>query len=215
MQRTLNILKASLFAAGTLLALFGCLLLFQASSAIQHADANLKAVTGQANDLLGQMQKTVLMSQKLMNDGRLTLDNVNKGAIDERMYFERDMPKMMAQAHAVLANVTTATADLHPLLAEVTARTHALEPIETNAAGLLADASRTVADPHIAASLVNIDAATASLAVTSSESAATMGSVKAIAADGQAEVHSMLHPKPLVSIANWTLKVVHAMGGWF
>jgi hypothetical protein len=72
-----------------------------------------------------------------------------------------------------------------------------------------------VRDPHIAASLQNIEISTQQLAVTSRESAAAMGSVQAMAKDGQDEVHKLTHPKPLDQIADWTLKVVHAIGGFF
>lgn len=215
MRRTLEVLLALTLFVAIMVGASVFVLLVQASFAVKHADDELSATFTNLNGAIAQVHITTVQAGKLINDARLSADNLNKAAIDERFYFEHQLPVLMDQARSILANVQTATADLHPLLTETTARTHDLALIEATAAQLVADADMTVRDPHIAASLVNIEAATAQLAVTSRESAATMGSVQAMAADGQETVHKMTHPKPVAQIADWTLKVVHAVGGFF
>jgi hypothetical protein len=91
----------------------------------------------------------------------------------------------------------------------------ALAEIETNTAKFVADADGVVEDPHIAASLANLDASSAQLVIVSQEVAATGASVQAIAKDGEETVHDLVHPKPLAVIADWTLKVVGAVRNFF
>lgn len=211
----LEVLKALALLVVSMVGASLFVLLLQISSTVKHADDELNGTFSQLNGAIAQVQTTAVLSGKLVNDARLSADNLNKAAIDERFYFERQLPALMDQAHGILASVQTATADLDPLLVETTARTRALGPIEGSAAQLVADADVTVRDPRIGASLGNLETSTAQLAVASRESAATMGSVQAMAADGQEEVHKLTHPKPLVTIADWTLKAVHALGGFF
>jgi hypothetical protein len=45
---------------------------------------------------LDQLHADLETADKVENDARLSLDNVNKAAIDERLYFERDLPPLMA-----------------------------------------------------------------------------------------------------------------------
>jgi len=215
MQKTLDVLKALALAVVSLVGASVFVLCLQVSSAVERTNDTLNGTFANLNGAIAQVQTTAALSGKLVNDARLSADNLNKAAIDERFYFERQLPQLMDQAHGILANVQTATGDLYPLLTETTARTHDLAAVEASANKLIVDADVTVRDPHIAASLKNIEASTAQLAVASRESAATMGSVQAMAADGQEEVHKMTHPKPVAEIAAWTLKVVHALGGFF
>ena len=229
MQKAREVLAVALLAVGVLVGLAAVVVMFQISAAVKHADAEL----GRASDELGQVLEhvdgTVASAQtgldesyKVLHAGRVTVDNVNRAAIDERMYFEQQLPGLMARADGVLGNIQTATADMDPLVRSATARVDGLAPLEADAADVLAGATgvtrgvgQLAADPRIPEAIGNLDAATAQLAVTSRESAETMASVKAMAADGQEEVHHLTHPRPLVSIANWTLKVVHAIGGFF
>lgn len=194
MQKTIDVLKALTLVVTIMVGASLVLLMLQISSAVKRTDSELSGTFVQLNGAIAQMQTTAALGGKLVNDARLSTDNINKAAIDERFYFERQLPELMDQARGILGNVQTATADLDPLLRETTARTHDLASIETNAAELVADADITVRDPHIAASLKNLDTSTAELAVASKDSAATLGSVKAITADMQQEVHGFVHP---------------------
>ena len=189
--------------------------LWPVRAAIVGAQQQGAVLSAKAGAVLDQANRDAVLSGKVIADARLSIDNINSAALDERFYFEHQLPAMMDQAHGILANVQTATAGIPPLLQETTARAAALAPVEDNAAALERDFDAQIRDPKIADALANIDAATAQLAITGRESAATMGSVQAMAADGQEEVHKMTHPKPLVSIADWTLKAVHALGGFF
>jgi hypothetical protein len=215
MQKTLDVLKALALIVAIGVGAAAFVLLLQTRSAVKHADAALGGSFTQLNQAIAQVQKTAELGGKLVNDARLASDNLNKAAIDERFYFERQLPGLMDQAHGILGNVQTATADLHPLLEETTARTKALAPIEVYAAQLLADVDVSARDPRIGVSLGNLEISSRELAVTAKETTAAMGSVQAMAKDGQDEVHKLTHPRPLVTIANWTLKVVHALGGFF
>lgn len=215
MQRPLDWLKALALIATIAVGASAFVLLLRISSAVRHADAELGATFAGVNGAVARLDADALLAGKLVNDARLSADNVNKAAIDERFYFEKRLPPEMDRADAVLANVRQATADLHPLLTEATERTRGLAPIEANAASLIADADRTARDPHIAASLANLEASSAELAAASKDGAAAMSSVAAMAKDGQDTVHDMTHPKPLVKIADWALKVSAAVSGFF
>jgi hypothetical protein len=221
MTKLLNTLKAVALVALITAAVFVCVLLRTVNSSLKAANSSLAATSAQLNGLLSQTQKTGLEVSKLVNDSRATLVEVNRDALDERKYFEVQLPELLAQTTGVLANVQTATADLDPLLKETTARVADLKPIEANAAILVDDGDKLIADPAIPDSIAHLDQASVQLAVAAAQGVAiagdvkaTTGSVKAIAADGQAEVHALTHPKPLAQIADWTLKVVHAFGGW-
>ena len=215
MQKTLQILKALAIASVPLVAAALVYFLLQLSASVKQFRGEEHGLVVSVGDLLQQTQKTVLLGGKLINDSRVTVDNLNKAAIDERFYFEKDLPKVMVKVHSILGNVATATADLHPLLQETTGRVHDLAPIETNAAQLVSDVDVTAKDPHIIASLTNLEAASQQLVVVSKEGVAIGASVQAIAADGQHEVHSLVYPKPIVTIANWTLKGLGALRAWF
>jgi len=222
MQRTLEVLKALTLIVTIAVGASVFLVLLQISAAVKHADGALNGTFGALNGAVEHLDsaaatidKDAVLGGKLINDARLSVDNVNKAAIDERFYFEQQLPAAMDHANGVLANLQQATADLHPLLIEATERTHDLAPIEDNAARLIGDVDVTARDPHIAASLVNLEASSAELAVASKDGAATMASVKAIAKDGQDTVHDLTHPKPLVKIADWTIKLSAAVSNFF
>lgn len=218
----LDYVKTITLIAITCVSVFLCVLLYQISSTIKKTESDISGVATHADAVLIQTQDTIKLSGKLINDSRVTMDEANKAIADERFYYEHQVPDMLSQVHNILGNVDTATSDLHDtvtastkLVNAATDRVNALAPIETRATTLVGDIDKKVNDPAITASLANLQTTSANAAITSQETAATMKSVQAIAKDGQDEVHSILHPKPLVSIANWTLKVVHALGGWF
>jgi hypothetical protein len=125
-----------------------------------------------------------------------------------------------ANLNLVGSHVSDAVDALKGTATEATNRIADLKPIEVGAAKAVVDADQLIANPLIPDSIANLDQTSVQLVVAAKQGVAiegdvkaTTGSVKAIAADGQAEVHSLTHPKPLVSIADWTLKVVHAFAG--
>jgi hypothetical protein len=67
---------------------------------------------------------------------------------------------------------------------------------------------QTINGPEIKQILGNVNAGTAQLATSAAH-------VEATTKDVQDQVHKITHPKIITSIANWTLRVVHAVGSWF
>jgi hypothetical protein len=67
---------------------------------------------------------------------------------------------------------------------------------------------QTINGPEIKQILGNVNAGTAQLATSAAH-------VEATTKDVQDQVHSITHPKILTKVANWTLRVVHAVGAWF
>ena len=76
-----------------------------------------------------------------------------------------------------------------------------LTPVEEAATFTIQDTDTLVKSPDISASLHNVSQGTAELAAT--------------AKDVREEVHAVTHPKPLVSVINWLLKIGAAVGGHF
>lgn len=215
MQRCMAILKALALITLIVCGAGAFLLLLQISSAVKHADAAVALTAGHVDQAVDHLGATAGRAGKLVDDARVSVSNVNKAAIDERFYFEQQLPGLMDQAHGILGNVQRATADVDPLLIETRARIAGLEPVEKGTSDLFVGLNEMVRDPRIGASVGNVEAATVELAAAGREGNAAMGSVQAMAKDGEDEVHRLTHPRPLVSVADWTLKVVHAIGGWF
>jgi hypothetical protein len=67
---------------------------------------------------------------------------------------------------------------------------------------------QTINGPEIKQILGNVNAGTAQLATSAAH-------VEATTKDVQDQVHKITHPKLITSIANWALRVVHAVGSWF
>lgn len=145
---------------------------------------------------------------KVIKDTRLTLDNANKAAIDERMYFEQDVPGLMAGVQKAVDQSTQTLAAYQQTGEALTAATERLQPVETNAAQTLATANTLLADPHWQATLAGLDATAASTADTAKHLDGT-------AADVQSAVHGYLHPGWKVRVTNWLSQAAHTLGGWF
>lgn len=159
------------------LASFACLCLLAAVTIWQ-----LRAVPAKVDALLDSTQKTVLLSNKAMNDARLTLDNVNKGAIDERLYFEKTLPQTVTRVNTILESANQTVLSLKNASDQVTASTkqltdhtdavlvtmdglgHHTEPVLQDAATAISNVNALATDPAIInpikASLANIDVGT-------------------------------------------------------
>ena len=92
-------------------------------------------------------------------------------------------------------------AGIAPILDQTRETIAGLDPVESAAAVTLKDADGLVKDPDISASLRNVSQGTADLAAT--------------AKDVREEVHAVTHPKPLVQVINWLIKIGSAFGGFF
>src|ERR1039458_7660801 len=101
MQTTLNTLKAVALVALTAAAVFVCVLIYSLNSAVKRAEVGLSSTATRLNGLLDQSQKTGLEVSELVNDSRATLVEVNRDALDERKYFEVQLPGILAQTSGV------------------------------------------------------------------------------------------------------------------
>lgn len=134
------------------------------------------------NATLTRTQTELTLMGKATNDLRLTLDNVNKGAIDERLYFEQTLPDVTKKSQEILA-------DADRLL--VSARSTSDDARDTIAASTktITDLDTRVTDPAIQQSLTNIEETTAHSAVVADNVAATTGDIRD-------KVHSYTNPPP-------------------
>ena len=160
------------------------------------------------DDTINDLHKSTPLVPKLINDARLTLDNANKAAIDERMYFEQEMPGLMAQVNATLDQAHGTLAAYQTTGESLTAAANGLLPVETNAALTLKDADSVIANPRIPKLLTHADDATAA-------TAATMQHLSATSGDVQVAVHNYLHPSWAARLTGFFTTAAHAAVNWF
>lgn len=178
------------------------------------------------NSDLDELHDVLKEGYKVTLQARLTVDNVNKAAIDERMFFEKQVPPMMAQVQTILGNTNTLIVSANEATKSLTDDENAisdrtvdvlkstniaiiqLQPLLDKGqdslqqvAATLADIDARVKSPEITDTLDNIDVAT--------------GHLSTAAGDVEHQVHNLVYPKPAVSVINWTLKIAHAAGSWF
>jgi hypothetical protein len=220
-DRWVRAAKVAALGSATLLMLASTGLVIVTAILEHHGASALAGTAGKLNADLDQLHTDLFEVHSLINDARGSIVEVNRNVLDERKMYETTFPDVIGRIDKVLANVDTATGDVDPLLKEVTARVHDLKPIEDNAADTLLATKTLIADPHIPAAIANLDdtsvqlqKASVRLVVIEDNVAATTSSVKAIAADGQHVVHSYVYPKPIATIAEWMIRVIHAAGAW-
>jgi hypothetical protein len=216
-MRTLDVMKCIALGTVSCLAVAGCVLTLQVSNAVLRTQVSIAVVTTHVDQLLDQIGDTNKEVGELVNDSRATVTEVNRTALAERHYFQNELPQTLAGANAILRNLGEATADAPGLITSATATINSLQPIEHSAEELLntVQAQSAGSLPALADTATHLDEASQNLVTLSHLGIDSMTSVRAIAADGQQEVHSILHPKPITRIADWTLKIVHAFAGWF
>jgi hypothetical protein len=154
---------------------------------------SLRELPVKVASLLDTTQKTVLLTNKAVNDARLTMDNVNKGAIDERRWLEEGLPQTTRRVNAILDNANGAIVSLKSTTELLGANsetllTHAtavvdnagiaiattsvnLQPVLVTAATMERSADALVGDPAIKASLVNVETSSAHIAIATDEAA--------------------------------------------
>lgn len=168
-----------------------------------------------ANSDLDEIHVVLTTTQRAAHSSEVTIDNVNKAAIDERFYFENALPPMLASVQGDVEALHGALEASTGLINTASGRVADLKPIQDDAAKLVVDLDTQIKDPLIKKSLVNIEASTSSLAAASVDGAGTVKAVRGMAEDGQHEVHMLVYPKPIITIANWSIRVAGAIGGWF
>ena len=174
----------------------------------------LRQTAVKVNSNLDEVHLVLEGSDKLVYASRKAVDNVNLAAVDERFYFEKQVPVLTGQVTGVLAGVQT-------LLGSVTQTTQALTsnqnritsqsvvvlksaneavrgiaPLEVQAQqNLLAlQASESslnalLSDPHVMSTLSHVDSTSAHLDATTG--------------DMQIEVHNIVRPRKSLSVFNW------------
>jgi len=105
-----------------------------------------------------------LQVREIVHDFRLTLDNANKAAVDERIYFEQEVPGLMARVNMVVDQAGETLAAYQKTGEALTVAAAGLQPVEDNAALAIAQIDNLVADPNIKATLANIAATSAATA---------------------------------------------------
>lgn len=166
-------------------------------------------------------------------NSRLALDNINKAALDQRFYFEKQVPVVMGQVQGILgdtrtllatanttleglnANQSQLTFKTSEVLDQTTKTIATLDPVTRQAAADLAQLQLNeqhldafVTNPELTATVHDVHHITTSASV-------AMDDVQGTTHDIREDVHSITHPKPIVTVANWTLKVVHVFVGFF
>lgn len=177
------------------------------------------------NANLDELQSTLVVTHKIATNARVTVDNINSAALDERFYFEKQMPKTLGQVnqvlddtHSLLASATAATDTLNTNQTKITDQTVKVLKTTNETIGhvdlVLGQANNNLAqleitEKHLDDIVENQDAVIALQNISSAT-----GHFDATLADVQEEVHSITHPKPIVSVINWVLKVAHAVNPW-
>lgn len=134
---------------------------FQAREAAVTLQNNADKITTAAVARMDALQKPTDEAYGLIRSARQAVDHVDRAAIDQRIYFERQLPATMGRLDEILASAKSVTDASAATMDEATLRLRNLEPVENNAAKVLHDADVVVSDPHIAAMVVHADDAAA------------------------------------------------------
>ena len=166
---------------------------------------------------------------RVLYEAGLTAMEARKASAEERAYISQQLPlftqkteRALDDTDALLVSLRSTSGDLAgtarsatgvleatresvagiaPILNQTRETIAGLDPVESAAAVMLKDGDALVKDPDISSSLRNVSQGTAELAAT--------------AKDVREEVHAMTHPKPLVTVINWLIRIGGALGGFF
>jgi len=166
-------------------------------------------------------------AHRVLLEAGLTAREARLASTEERAYLQKELPALTERtertlddtdallkslrktsdsldnsatsATALLDTTRESVAGIAPMLGQAREAIAGLEPAERALTVTLADADSLAKDPDISAALSNVRQGTAELAATSK--------------DVREEVHAMTHPKPLVTVINWLIKIGGAFGG--
>lgn len=144
--------------------------------------------------------------QDVTRNLRLTVDNLNKAAIDERFYLEKQQPIEVQKFNAILDTTNTQLNTLGSRAAVVvdslnSAVTQSTKVLDQSAQTLRA-ANKVISNPDIPATIANVKGATANLETTTASLHKTVEDSDAIVVDTKNWWHSYLYPK-------WPKRVLH------
>lgn len=164
-------------------------------SIAQHAVAIEQDTDDTVNELRGSVPKVI-------HDTRLTLDNANKAAIDERMYFEQEVPGLMARVNTAVDQGTHTLAAYQATGEALTAATERLQPVEDNASASFRDLHTLLTSPDIVGAAKNLNVSSAATAEATRNLVAATGHADAILGDVQFEADKIVHP-PKKKLGFW------------
>ena len=136
----------------------------------------VKHVDKGADICLSDLDSTIKVTQKVVEDSRVTVDNINHAAIDERFIFEKQTPKILEDTDGLIvasrrtlngidASQKTLTMQASTSLAESTKTIAAIRPVLTQAQANLAALqpteiafSQLASDPNLKRLPADIDA---------------------------------------------------------
>jgi hypothetical protein len=179
---------------------------------VEKTSAQARETLAQAKETLVTVDKSVSDTSRMVNANLIHADLILGRAerVSRRQEAYWDM--MALKSARLLDNANKVVVDLDANQNAITAESVAsLKELQRSIVLLGETAQHTdqsINGPEIKQILGNVNAGTAQLA-------ASAAHVEATTKDVQDQVHSITHPKLITSIANWTLRVVHAVGAWF
>lgn len=203
MNTLTSIVKSLMFAAIALF--FGALTYgtYVGINAVKITQTKLNTLLDNSNAALVEINKPktgiIAQTYDVVRDTRLTLDNANKAAIDERLFLEKQQPLEMEKLNAVVDSTNMLLVSTNDSVGAISVHTDtvlnsvnqdaiALHSTLDEATGTLHSANTLVADKSIPKTLDNIQQTTAATA--------------AMAKDTQTAWHKFLHPTILQKVWN-------------
>jgi hypothetical protein len=173
---------------------------------------DFRKTEAQATQTLATIDKSVSDTSRMVNANLIHADLILGRAerVSRRQEAYWDM--MALKSARLLDNANKVVVDLDANQNAITTESVAsLQELQRSIV-LLGETAQhtdqTINGPEIKQILGNVNAGTAQLATSAAH-------VEATTKDVQEQVHKITHPKLITSIANWTLRVVHAVGSWF
>jgi hypothetical protein len=173
---------------------------------------DFRKTEAQATQTLATIDRSVSDTSRMVNANLIHADLILGRAerVSRRQEAYWDM--MALKSARLLDNANKVVVDLDANQNAITAESVAALKELNHSIVLLGETAQhtdqTINGPEIKQILGNVNAGTAQLATSAAH-------VEATAKDVQDQVHKITHPKIITSIANWTLRVVHAVGSWF
>lgn len=158
--------------------------MFNASTTTYNANIALTELNKPKIGVIAQLYETI-------RGVRLATDNLNKAAIDERLFLEKQQPEAMAKFNTILDNTAKATDTLNKKIDDVgTKSATTIESLNSSvqkADTAIESLNKVVSNPDIPATISNIKGITA-------DGKETTGYIKVEAKDTADWWHSFLHP---------------------
>jgi hypothetical protein len=173
---------------------------------------DFRKTEAQATQTLATIDKSVSDTSRMVNANLIHADLILGRAerVSRRQEAYWDM--MALKSARLLDNANKVVVDLDTNQNAITAESVASLKELQRSIVLLGETAQhtdqTINGPEIKATLKNVQEGTAQLAITSAH-------IEGATKDVQEQVHSITHPRVLTKAANWTLKIIHAVGGWF